>query len=114
MKSPVLLENAARLEIRENGAAVWADFSRGPGRLILDHVEADEALQNTGAAERFMDAVVAHVREKKLKIESRCDFVDHWFDERPDLARELQVDRLAAQDGTQGALEDLGREGAGL
>jgi hypothetical protein len=111
MKNPHLIETAGGLEMREDGAAVRVLFNRGPNRIILTELEADEALARTGAVDRFMEAVVAHAREKRLKLESRDAEIDAWFDARRDLARELLVDRLPAQDGTQGALEDLGREG---
>lgn len=111
MKSPVLLENAGSLEMREDGASVRVDFSRGPNRIILTDLLVDDALQRTGAVDRFLEAVVAHAREKHLKLESRDPDVDAWFDRRPDLAAELLVGRQPAQDGTQGALDDLSREG---
>lgn len=106
MKSPVLLEEAGRLTMRENDAAVSADFTRGPNRIIVEDVRADEALRNTGADDRFMQALAAHARDKRLKIESRCAYVDRWFDGHPDHA-DLRVERQQAQDGTQGALAGL-------
>lgn len=111
MKSPMLLENPGSLEMREDGASVRATYNRGPNRIILTELEIDDALKHTGAVDRFLQAVAAHAREKHLKLESRDAEIDAWFDEHGDVARELLVDRLPAQDGTQGALEDLGREG---
>lgn len=111
MKSPVLIETAGSFETHEHGASLRVDFNRGPNRIILTDLVVDEPLQNTGAVNRFLEAVAAHARDKRLKLESRDPDVDAWFDRRPELAAELLVDRQPAQDGSQGALDDLGREG---
>ena len=42
-----------RLEMIEDGQTVFADYRREGRRLIIDHVEAPQALRGTGAAGRF-------------------------------------------------------------
>jgi predicted GNAT family acetyltransferase len=69
----------------EGGTArVWADYAvQGTTRSLL-HVEADAALRGTGAAGRFMQAVVEHARAEGLTLAPRCSYAVAWFKRNPD------------------------------
>jgi predicted GNAT family acetyltransferase len=100
-----LIDNAAkgRFElIDDEGELVFANYRRGPDRLILTHVETDPAARGKGLAGRLMDLIVAEARARKLKIEARCPYVVYWFEEHPGEERELRIRPQTPQDGTDG------------
>ncbi|HSZ51360.1 MAG TPA: GNAT family N-acetyltransferase [Caulobacteraceae bacterium] len=70
---------AGRLERDEAGQVVFADYRRGEGRLILDHVEAPIALRGSGAAGRLMEEIAAYAREHELLIVPLCGYAAHWL-----------------------------------
>ncbi|MBV8681290.1 MAG: N-acetyltransferase [Caulobacteraceae bacterium] len=70
---------AGRLERDEAGQVVFADYRRGEGRLILDHVEAPLALRGTGAAGRLMEEIAAHARAEGLRIVPLCGYAAAWL-----------------------------------
>jgi hypothetical protein len=86
---PELHDDTARqrLELVEQGHTVFADYRRGDGRLIIDHVEAPEALRGTGAAGRFMEALVAHARASGETITPLCSYAAAWLQRHPDEAK---------------------------
>ena len=64
--------------------SVWADYvDDGSARAIL-HVEADHELRGSGAAGRFMQALVDHAREEGLTLVPRCGYAVAWFRRHPD------------------------------
>ena len=75
-----------RFELTENGLIVFADYRIRDGLYLLPHVEADPALRGTGAADRLMQAIVAHARTEKLTLMPRCSYARAWFDRHPDAA----------------------------
>jgi predicted GNAT family acetyltransferase len=75
---------AGRFEQDEGGQIVFADYRRGEGRLILDHVEAPIALRGTGAAGRLMENIAAYAREQGLTIIPLCSYAAHWLRTRPE------------------------------
>jgi len=81
-----LNDNAAagRLEMVEAGVTVFADYRRAPGQLIIDHVEAPEALRGTGAAGRLMAAIADLARRDGLQITPLCSYAAAWLKRRPD------------------------------
>lgn len=82
-------EAGGRLELNEQGLVVFADYRRAPGRLIIDHVEAPMALRGTGAAGRFMSALVLYARAKRLKLTPLCSYAAHWLERHPQEAAGL-------------------------
>src|SRR5579862_2500181 len=75
---------AHRLEMEQGGQVVFADYRRLDGRLVIDHVEAPMALRGTGAAGRFMEALVADARAAGVKIVPRCGYAAAWLQRRPE------------------------------
>jgi predicted GNAT family acetyltransferase len=75
---------AGRLERDEAGQVVFADYRRGEGRLILDHVEAPIALRGSGAAGRLMEEIAAYAREQGLRIIPLCSYAARWLQTRPE------------------------------
>ena len=62
---------------------VWADYAtQGQIRVIL-HVEADPQLRGSGAAGRFMAALVEHARREGLKLVPRCGYAVAWLKRNP-------------------------------
>ncbi len=68
-----------RLERVEAGQVVFADYRRGDGRVMIDHVEAPPALRGTGASGRFMEALAAWARREGLKITPICGYAAAWL-----------------------------------
>lgn len=63
---------------------VFADYAvQGETRVIL-HVEADPALRGSGAAGKFMQALVDHARAEKLKLQPRCGYAVAWLKRHPE------------------------------
>lgn len=77
---------ASRFERDERGQVVFADYRRGEGRLIVDHVEAPIALRGTGAAGRLMEDIAAYAREQGLRIIPLCSYAARWLQTRPELS----------------------------
>ena len=66
-------------ENSENGARVFARYSRDRDRLILHHVEADPRLRGTGAAGRLMRDIVERARAEATPIHPRCGYAAAWL-----------------------------------
>jgi len=75
-----------RFEQEENGRLVHASYRLTDGGYALVHIEADEALRGTGAADRFMRALVEYAREHGLRFTARCPYARVWFGRHPDAA----------------------------
>ena len=71
-----------------HSGAVWAEFTReftGDGdTLSVTHVEADPRLRNTGAAGRFMEALVQEARDAGVKLRPVCAYAVHWMTRHPE------------------------------
>lgn len=83
-----LQDNTARqrYELDVGGELVFASYRRADGRLIITHVEAPPQLRGTGAADRFMRALVATVRASGEKIVPRCGYAAGWLQRHPENA----------------------------
>jgi predicted GNAT family acetyltransferase len=92
---PSLYDNQARgrYELSEQGAMVFADYRRVGDRLFIDHVEAPPQLRGTGAAGRFMEALVAEAKVKGLTLVPICSYAVHWLRTHTELARDVSIDR---------------------
>jgi predicted GNAT family acetyltransferase len=73
-----------RFELVENGLTVFAEYRRHDDRYVINHVEADPALQGTGAAGRLMQQIADHAREKNLTLTPRCTYAVAWFKRHPE------------------------------
>lgn len=78
-----------RFEQEEDGKLVFASYRFREGVYALVHVEADPALRGTGAAGRFMAALIAHARANGLKLQPFCSYARAWFQRHPDDVADL-------------------------
>ena len=69
----------SRFEMVEQGHTSFADYRREGGTLIIDHVEAPEALRGTGAAGRLMQALVDEAAREGLSITPICSYAADWL-----------------------------------
>jgi predicted GNAT family acetyltransferase len=81
----MIVDNTERLrfEQEEDGKLVFASYRLRDGAHALVHVEADDALRGSGAAARFMAALVAHGRERGLRFQPLCSYARAWFQRHP-------------------------------
>jgi predicted GNAT family acetyltransferase len=70
---------AGRLEMEVEGQVVFADYRRQGSRLVIDHVEAPQALRGTGAAGRFMVALATYARASGETIIPICGYAVAWL-----------------------------------
>ena len=68
-----------RFELEEDGKLAFADYRVSDGKLILPHVEADAALRGGGAAGRLMEGVLAHARDKGMKVVPLCGYASAFM-----------------------------------
>ena len=73
-----------RFEQEEDGMLVYASYRLRDGVYALTHVEADEELRGTGAAGRFMEALIGHARDNGLKLAPLCSYARAWFKRHPE------------------------------
>jgi predicted GNAT family acetyltransferase len=79
-----IIDHGGRLTLAFDGGQVFSDYRRAGDVLDLTHVEADPALRNTGAAGRFMAALVDWARAEGVKLRPVCGYAVLWFARRPD------------------------------
>jgi predicted GNAT family acetyltransferase len=58
----------------------------GPGKMIIDHTEVDEAYEGKGLGRQLVKAGVEYAREHHMKILPLCPFAKKIFDITPDFA----------------------------
>jgi len=58
----------------------------GPGKMIIDHTEVNEAYEGKGLGLRLVKTGVAYARENHLKILPLCPFAKKIFDITPAFA----------------------------
>ena len=75
-----------RYELDVDGQVVFADYRRDGPRVFIDHVEAPPALRGTGAAGRFMEALVADARAQSHILVPICGYAVTWLRRHPALA----------------------------
>ncbi len=73
-----------RFEQEEDSGLVYASYRLREGVYALTHVEADEELRGTGAADRFMEALVQHARDNNLKLAPLCSYARAWAKRHPE------------------------------
>jgi predicted GNAT family acetyltransferase len=69
----------SRFEMVEQGHTSFADYHRKGRELIINHVEAPEALRGTGAASRLMQAIVDEASRDGLSITPVCSYAVDWM-----------------------------------
>ena len=69
----------SRFENTENGALVFARYSRDRDLLIIRHVEADPVLRGTGAADRLMREILAKACAEASPIRPLCGYAAAWL-----------------------------------
>jgi predicted GNAT family acetyltransferase len=73
-------ETESRFEMTENGHLVFADYGKSGNVVKIIHVEAPEAMRGTGAAGRFMLALMEYLRLRKLKAQPVCSYAVTWLE----------------------------------
>jgi predicted GNAT family acetyltransferase len=73
------LESHGRLEMDFAGATVFARCRQQPGRLIIDHVEADPALRGSGASGVFMTALAERAQARGERLRPLCGYAATWL-----------------------------------
>ena len=58
----------------------------GPGKMIIDHTEVNEAYGGKGLGLQLVKAGVAYARENHMKIQPLCPFAKKIFDKTPAFA----------------------------
>jgi predicted GNAT family acetyltransferase len=90
MSDPAFRDNAARsrFELDVGGHTAFADYRRGGGRLVIDHVETPAALRGGGVAAQVMAGVAEAARAEGAKVVPVCSYAVAWFQRHPE-ARDL-------------------------
>ncbi len=68
-----------RYEQSFDGHIVFANIRRKGDVLYIDYVEAPPVLRGTGAAGRFMEALMGVVRAENLKVVPVCGYAAGWL-----------------------------------
>lgn len=82
--TPALNDDGKRFTLEADGGTVFADYQQEPGTWLVTHVEADPALRGTGAAGRFMEALVGRARESGMQIRPLCSYAAAWLTRHPE------------------------------
>ena len=91
----------SRFEMPVDDVLVFAEYHRGPGRIIIDRVIVPVKLQGGPAPDRFLEKLLGHVRELKLKLEAHDPALARWLDARPE-HRDLLVSPMPPLDASGG------------
>ena len=62
-----------------DGGVVYARVRKNDGVLYVDYVEAPQALRGTGAAGKFMEALMSEARAENLKVVPICGYAASWM-----------------------------------
>jgi len=73
-----------RYELVTDGGTVFADYRREGGTVYINHVEAPPELRGTGAAGRFMQAMLEHIRASGLRAVPVCSYAVAWMQRHPE------------------------------
>lgn len=69
----------ARYEMPIDQYVVYADVRREDDVLTIKYVYAPPELRGTGAASRFMQALIDQVRAESLKVIPVCGYAASWI-----------------------------------
>jgi predicted GNAT family acetyltransferase len=75
---------ASRYELAVDGHIVYADYGRDGDILTIKYVYAPPELRGTGAAGRFMEALMELARAEKLKVIPVCGYAATWIQRHED------------------------------
>jgi predicted GNAT family acetyltransferase len=74
------------IEDKDKEIALMHYIFSGPGKMIIDHTEVDEAYEGKGLGRQLVKAGVAFARENKMKILPLCPYAKKIFDITPEFA----------------------------
>jgi predicted GNAT family acetyltransferase len=77
-------EAAHRYELEVEGQLALAAYRLGDGRIVFTHTEVPDALEGRGIGSRLVEAALADVRGKGLKVVPACAFVKHYIETHPE------------------------------
>ena len=77
-------EAASRYELTEDGATAFASYVREGDVLVFDHTVTPPTLRGRGIASRVVNAALADVRAKGLRIVPACSFVADYMARHPE------------------------------
>lgn len=69
----------SRFELSVGTDIAFARYRREPGRCFITYVYAPPVLRGTGAADRLMEGVAAHVRSGGERIVPLCGYARAWL-----------------------------------
>lgn len=75
-----------RYELTHEGGVSWCDYRVSSNGVLLTHVETPYELRGRGHAAELMAAIVAHAREKGLKLQPLCSYAVAYLQRRKDVA----------------------------
>jgi len=73
------LPDRRRYEMAFDDGKVWAEYAEDGDTLAILHVEAEQPLRGTGAADVFMQALANHARDKQVKLRPICSYAAVWL-----------------------------------
>lgn len=73
-----------RFEAEVDGELAVVEYRLGDEVIILTHTEVPEALEGKGVGSRLVGSVMAHIRERGMKIAPICPFVTSWLRRHPE------------------------------
>ena len=78
-------DNTARsqYEMDVNGQTVFARYRRQGDATLILHVEAPPSLRGTGAADRFMQGLVALAAAQGTRLVPVCSYAVAWMKRHP-------------------------------
>lgn len=80
-------ETASRYEQAVNGHTVFANIRQEGAALVITHVEAPPALRGSGAAGKFMQALMEKLHDDGVKqVVPACGYAAAWLARHPEFA----------------------------
>jgi len=72
-------DTGTRFELVIDSHTTFADYRREGSTLIIDHVEAPQALRGTGAAGKLMQSIADKAKAENLHITPICSYAATWL-----------------------------------
>ena len=83
-------QSASRYELTIDGQTAFANYHRTDDVLYIDYVESPPALRGTGATGQLMEGVMAHAKQKNLKVFPICSYAVSWLRKHPEYAAQMK------------------------
>src|SRR5690606_16314097 len=98
--SSVLRHNSEknRYEMPVDEEVVFAEYRREGSIVHLLHVEAPPSLRGTGAAGKFMQALMETLRAEKLKVVPLCSYAAMWIARHTEFQDLLEAGNTTGKD----------------